>query len=150
MLLFGIFQLEGQATVRKKPNESRSSPKQKQASGISSTALLLIPSFYLCQTNLHQIDFMMKGLMLDFFRFPSPLIFSLGSIHYLFITFLVAYVFFLSEVFQYSINFYILQILHCKKKTTAPRPNCCTVLTGKKSSVKNTSSQSIHSLVHKA
>lgn len=113
MLLFGIFQLEGQATVRKKPNESRSSPKQKQASGISSTALLLIPSFYLCQTNLHQIDFMMKSLMLDFFRFPSPLIFSLGSIHYLFITFLMAYVFFLSEVFQYSINFYIL---HCKKK----------------------------------
>lgn len=147
MLLFGIFQLEGQATVRKKPNESRSSPKQKQASGISSTASLLIPSFYLCQTNLHQIDFMMKSLMLDFFRFPSPLVFSLGSIHYLFITFLMAYVFFLSEVFQYSINFYIL---HCKKKTTAPRPNCYTVLTGKKSSVKNTSSQSIHSLVHKA
>lgn len=113
MLLFGIFQLEGQATVRKKPNESRSSPKQKQASGISSTASLLIPSFYLCQTNLHQIDFMMKSLMLDFFRFPSPLVFSLGSIHYLFITFLMAYVFFLSEVFQYSINFYIL---HCKKK----------------------------------
>lgn len=113
MLHFGIFQLEGQATVRKKPNESRSSPKQKQASGISSTASLLIPSFYLCQTNLHQIDFMMKSLMLDFFRFPSPLIFSLGSIHYLFITFLMAYVFFLSEVFQYSINFYIL---HCKKK----------------------------------
>lgn len=113
MLHFGIFQLEGQATVRKKPNESRSSPKQKQASGISSTASLLIPSFYLCQTNLHQIDFMMKSLMLDFFRFPSPLVFSLGSIHYLFITFLMAYVFFLSEVFQYSINFYIL---HCKKK----------------------------------
>lgn len=108
------------------------------------------PFFYLCQADLHQIDVMIRSLMLLirwFFRFRSPLILSLGKVHYLFITFLMAYVFFLSEVFQYSINLYILQILSLQK-TTAPIPNCCTVLTGKKSSVKNTSSQFIHSLIH--